>query len=101
MKHQQSRVPVPRISSLAELDLDEIEEGKSHPWMEAVHPSLITGGSGERRTPWWAEDEDSPLADELCDYVTDYPYEDEDEDEDEDDADEDDAVTGEEGSHGD
>ncbi|MFJ9848135.1 hypothetical protein [Streptomyces sp. NPDC101150] len=93
VRHKQATVPVPRISSLAELDLYELEEGASEPWLEAVDPSIVDGGSGKRPTPWWADS--SPLLDELYDYVSDYEYEHYGEDED----DEDDGA-GEEGEGG-
>ncbi|MBN6052232.1 2OG-Fe(II) oxygenase, partial [Nonomuraea sp. RK-328] len=82
VKHRRATVPVPKISSLAELDLYELEEGAPQPWLEAVDPALVKGGSGEQPVPWWAED--SPLVDELYDYLTDYEYEGYDRDEDED-----------------
>ncbi|MFI9051576.1 hypothetical protein [Streptomyces sp. NPDC053427] len=82
VQHQQATVPVPKISSLADLDLDELEEGASEPWMDAVDPALVDGGSRKRPTPWWADG--SPLVDELYDYLSDYAYEHYDEEDDED-----------------
>ncbi|MFE9093588.1 hypothetical protein [Streptomyces sp. NPDC007264] len=73
VKHQQVTIPVPRISPLADLDMEELEEGAAAPWMEAVDPALVRGGSGRRRTPWWADH--SPLVDELYDHLDDYEHE--------------------------
>lgn len=73
VRHQQATVPVPRISSLDELDLEELEESADEPWMDAVDPSLVTGTPQERPTPWWAER--SGLVDELYEREGDFAYE--------------------------
>src|SRR5690606_34841568 len=72
VKHQQATVPVPKISSLAELDIAALEDEGTEPWMDAVDPSLIAGGSSNRPTPWWSDG--TPLIDELYDYVSEYKY---------------------------
>ncbi|MGW1373943.1 hypothetical protein ACWD6P_06615 [Streptomyces sp. NPDC002446] len=68
VKHQQSTVPVPMIRQITEVDPEELDEDEAYPWMDAVDPALVTGGSGEHTTTlWWADD--SPLIDELYDYL--------------------------------
>ncbi|TJZ57328.1 hypothetical protein FCH28_07830 [Streptomyces piniterrae] len=73
VNHQQSTVPVPMIRQVSEADIEEFDEGfdedEAYPWMDAVDPSLVVGGSGKRTAKlWWADD--SPLVDELYDFLT-------------------------------
>lgn len=71
VRHEQPRVPVPRIRDLDEMgfDPDELGADDAYPWMDAVAPSLIEKPSGKRKArPWWA-DIDDPLVDELCGYL--------------------------------
>lgn len=86
VKQQRSSapVPIPMIRPLTEIEAEDLDEDESYPWMEAVHPSLVTGGSGEHTADvWWADD--TPLVDELYDYLSerdDYDEDDEDGDDD-------------------
>ncbi|MDR8412307.1 hypothetical protein MTP10_26670 [Nonomuraea sp. 3-1Str] len=77
VQHQRATVPVPKISSLAEIDLYAIDQDAHERWLEAVDPALVEGGSAEHPTPWWADR--SPLVDELYDCLSDYEAEDEEE----------------------
>ncbi|MFG3117677.1 hypothetical protein ACGF4C_25200 [Streptomyces sp. NPDC048197] len=90
VRHQQSTVPVPMIRRIDEGEAEELDEEEAYPWMDAVDPSLVTGGSDESaRTPWWAYD--SPLVDELYDHLAEREdsYGDEDDDGDDQDDEED------------
>ncbi|GAB2596048.1 hypothetical protein GCM10027168_31000 [Streptomyces capparidis] len=63
VRHRQSTVPVPMIG---DFDPGYAEDVGEAPWLDAVDPSLVAGGSGKRETDlWWADD--SPLIDELYD----------------------------------
>ncbi|MFC5747507.1 hypothetical protein [Actinomadura rugatobispora] len=74
VKHRQAAVPVPMITDEGPW---EVEESGEAPWMDAVDPSLVAGGSGETAAKlWWADG--SPLVDELYDYVTDREYDEDD-----------------------
>jgi hypothetical protein len=64
VKHQEAQVPVPMIRMFEGVDPEELDDGESRPWMDAVDPALVTPGQGRKPTSlWWAED--SPLIREL------------------------------------
>lgn len=90
VKHEQLRVPVPRIRGLDEMECDpddwdsQLEAAEAYPWMSAVDSSLIEEPHGTRKAaPWWTGDQ--PLLDELYSHLADIAeeYEDEDDEDDE------------------
>ncbi|MEU5363018.1 hypothetical protein ABZ354_05845 [Streptomyces sp. NPDC005925] len=74
VQHEQSKVPVPRIRGIDEMDFDpddwetRPEAAVAYPWMSAVDPSLVKAPAGTRgSTPWWTDGSD--LDEELIGYM--------------------------------